>query len=77
MPGLHVVDAADIHVAGAALAEIGEPEAAVLVEDEVVRTLQLVLAALVEHRLDLAALQVDALRSSRRYSRPALADPAS
>ena len=59
--GLDVIDAADIHLAGAALAEIGEPEAAALVEHEIVRPAQLVLAAPVDHRLDLAALQVDPL----------------
>ena len=37
MPGLMIVERADIHLAGAALAEIGEPEPAVPVEHQIVR----------------------------------------
>src|SRR5205823_14717212 len=59
--GFEIIERADIHLAGAALAEIGEPEAAVLVEHQVVRPPQRVLAASVDYGLDLAAMHVDAL----------------
>ena len=59
--GLDVVESGDIHLAGATLAEIGEPQAPLPVEHEIVRSAQAVLAAFVDHGLELAALQVDAL----------------
>src|ERR1700749_4253334 len=59
--GLDVIERADIHVAGAALAEVGEPQPALLVEHEVVRTAQAVLATPGHDSFDLAALQIDAL----------------
>ena len=72
--GLHVIERADIHVAGAALAEIGEPQPALLVEHQIVRPLQRMLAAFVEQGLDLAGSQIDALDRAadifRRARRP-------
>ena len=59
--GLEVVERADVHLTGTALAEIGEPEAAMLVEHQVVGPAQRMLAAFVDDGLDLAALQIDAL----------------
>jgi len=44
--GARIVDAAAVTVARSGLAEIGEPEAAALVEDEIVRTAQRVAVAL-------------------------------
>ena len=63
LPGarLDVIERTDIHVAGATLAEIGEPETAVPVEHQIVRALQRVLAAFVEHGFDLAGRKIDAL----------------
>src|SRR5688500_11165097 len=59
--GPDVIHAADIHFAVAALAKLGEPQAAMLVEDEVVRSAQTVLAAFGYDGFDLAALQVHTL----------------
>src|SRR5205085_9969270 len=59
--GLEIVERADIHLAGAALAEIGEPEAAVPVEHQVVGPAQRMLAASVDDGLDLAGLHIHAL----------------
>src|SRR6202008_5083351 len=81
--GMEVIEAAEIHLAGAALAEIGEPQAAMPVEHEIVRPAQRMLAASVDDGLDLAALQIDALdraaeiilRLSARHDRGAGRDP--
>src|SRR5690554_2796100 len=58
--GARVVDAATIDVARPRLAEVGEPEPAVRIEDDVVGTAQAMLAdAIVEH-VDATGLEVDA-----------------
>ena len=54
--GLEIVERADIHIASATLAEIGEPEAAMPVEYQVVRPPQRMLTAFADNGLDLAAL---------------------
>src|SRR5207302_9172502 len=59
--GLEIVHPADIHLAGAALAEFGEPQAAMPVEDQIIWSAQRMLAAFGNDGLDLAALQVHAL----------------
>src|SRR5581483_8182966 len=59
--GAGVVDRAPVVVAFARLAEIGEPEAAVLVEHDIVRAVELPPVALVVHRLELAGLGIDHL----------------
>ena len=59
--GLEVIERTDIHLAGTTFAEIGEPQAAMSVEHEIIRAAQRMLAASSNDRLDLAALQVDAL----------------
>src|SRR4030095_16042178 len=59
--GARVVDAGAVAVALPHLAEVGEPEAPRRVEDESVRALERMLAALRVERLDLAALHIDAL----------------
>src|SRR5216683_301697 len=46
---------------GADLAKIGEPETAMLVEHQIVRSLQGMLAAFVEKGFDLAGRKIDAL----------------
>src|SRR5207247_9788901 len=52
---------AAVGVALARLAQVGEPEAAVTVEDEIVRAAQLPSIARVVERLELAALGIDDL----------------
>src|SRR5262249_60396886 len=67
--GPRIVDAGAIAVALAHLAEVGEPEAAGGVEDEVVRALERMLAALRVERLDLAGAHVDALDAAAAVTR--------
>src|SRR4029079_7525251 len=82
--GLEIVDPADIHLAGATLAEFGEPEPAMSIEHQVVRSPQPMLAALFDHALDLAALHIHALdraaeiilRLRPRHDHLACGDPA-
>ena len=50
----NIQEGADIEIMRAALAEIGEPEPALPVEDEIVGPLELPFAAVGEQRLDLA-----------------------
>src|SRR5690606_108602 len=59
--GAGVVDAAAVEVAGPGLAEVGEPEAPVGVEDDVVRPAQAVLADAIVEDVDAARIEVDAL----------------
>ena len=73
---LHVIECADIHVAMAALAEIGEPEPALLVEHQIVRPLQGMRTAFVEQRFDLAVREVDALDRAANIFMAAAAHPA-
>src|SRR2546425_11882936 len=64
--GLRVVDGATVGVTLARLAEVGEPEAARVVEDEVVRAAQTAAIAAIVERLELAALGIDDLDAARR-----------
>src|ERR1700722_7507032 len=59
--GLEIVESPDIHLASATLDEIGEPQAAMPVEHQIVRASQRMRAAFVDDRLHLAALHIDPL----------------
>ncbi len=59
---LHVVDRADIHVARTTLPEIAEPQAALLVEHQIIRAVQLPVTATFEQGLDLAGCEIDPLK---------------
>ena len=62
--GLGVVDAPLVAVAMAGLAEISEVESAAAVENDVVRPLQLGIAATIVKKAQLAGLRIDPFDSS-------------
>src|SRR4029077_20342162 len=61
-----VVDRAAIHLASVHLAQVGKPEAALAVENNIVRPFQRHAVAFAVQLFDLAARQIDALDASAR-----------
>src|SRR5262249_7040446 len=65
-PGVRVVDDSAVVVALARLAEVGDPESARPVEDEVIGPAEALPLAAVVERLELARLRIHALNASAR-----------